>query len=72
MRSFCAVAIVVVLVVSGCNRSPEDGPGGLTEQDFVKISENGLDEQDHAQDQNDYPWSMEYFAPDNASNTGYL
>lgn len=72
MRSFCAVAIVVVLVVSGCNRSPEDGPGGLTEQDFVKISENGLDAQDHAQDQNDYPWSMEYFAPDNASNTGYL
>lgn len=72
MRFLYAVVIVVVLVVSGCNRSSEDGPGGLTEQDFGKISENGFDAQDHAQDQNDYPWSMEYFAPDGDSNSGYL
>ncbi len=62
-----------MLFFSGCTRKPEDGPGGLTERDFVKVSENGFDAADQAQDLNDYPWSMEHFTPDGAKDgEGYL
>lgn len=44
---------------------------GLIQADFVKISENGFDPEDHAEDHNDYAWSMEYFVPD-AAPQGHL
>jgi hypothetical protein len=72
MRYLSVAATVLVLVLCGCMRSPEDGPGGLTERDFEKVSVNGFDAVDQQQDQNDYPWSMEQFAPDGATNSGYL
>jgi hypothetical protein len=44
--------------------------GGLQLPDFRPISENGFDAADHAQDQNDYPWSMSWYAP--AGSAGHL
>lgn len=72
MRVFLVVFLIVTLCFLGCNRQPEEGPGGLTEANFRKISENGLDNEDHAQDQNDYPWAMAHFVPDGADNGGYV
>ena len=43
---------------------PQCNPGGLQATDFVKISENGFDAEDNAQDKNDYAWSMCFFTPD--------
>ena len=72
MRMLVLLVFMVMLVGAGCNRQPEAGPGGLVEGDFVKISENGFDAADHAQDLNDYPWSMAHFTPDGAENGGCL
>ncbi len=65
--SIAAVCIVALVLLSGCLRQPEKGPGGLNKGDFEKISANGFDPVDQVQDQNDYPWSMEYFVPDGKS-----
>lgn len=40
------------------------GKCGLTETDFVRVSDNGFDPVDNAADSNDYPWSMAFFTPD--------
>jgi len=72
MRFLSVAAILALLFGFGCNRSPEEGPGGLNAGDFVKISENGFDAADQAQDQNDYPWAMEQFVPDGSDNSPYL
>ena len=59
MRAFTPILVLTLslsmLLFYGCTRKPEDGPGGLTERDFVKVSENGFDAADQAQDLNDYP-----------------
>ncbi len=71
--SVVAASAVALVFVSGCLRQPEKGPGGLNQGDFEKISANGFDPVDQAQDQNDYPWSMEYFVPDGKSaKDGFL
>lgn len=70
--SIMAVCAVALVFASGCLRQPEQGPGGLNEGDFEKISANGFDPVDQAQDQNDYPWSMEHFVADGAADDGYI
>ncbi len=57
-----------VLTLSGC---PFLFPGGLREDDFVRISANGFDAEDNAQDLNDYAWSMAHFVPD-GTETGHV
>jgi len=61
------VALCVLLVACGFTVRQ----CGFMRSDFVRISENGFDPVDNAQDFNDYPWSMEYFVPDGADE-GYL
>lgn len=44
-----------------------------TSDDFVAISEHGFDAVDNAQDDNAYPWAMEYFTADGANpDDGFL
>lgn len=50
---------------------PQCDPGGLSADHFVKISENGFDAEDNAQDKNGYAWSMAYFKADGADD-GYV
>ena len=66
------LSMLAAVVLSGCLRQPEEGPGGLNQGDFEKISANGFDVVDQVQDQNDYPWSMEYYVPDGANGKGFL
>ncbi|MEK7795049.1 MAG: hypothetical protein AAB353_10990 [Candidatus Hydrogenedentota bacterium] len=40
------------------------GDCGLRKDDFVKVSKNGFDAADNAEDFNDYPWSMTFYTPD--------
>jgi len=61
------VALCVLLVACGFTVRQ----CGFTRFDFVRVSENGFDPVDNAQDFNDYPWAMEYFVPDGADE-GYL
>lgn len=59
-----ALAVCMGLDIPGCGES--DPIGGLKEDDFEMISLNGFDPVDHAEDLNDYAWSMVYFTPDGA------
>jgi len=45
--------------------------GGLKSVDFERISLNGFDPVDEAQDKNSYAWAMDYFLPDGAQD-GHL
>lgn len=61
-----------LMLLLGCSvMLPQCDSGGLTAANFVKVSENGFDIEDHAQDSNDYAWSMCYFKPD-GSKTGHV
>lgn len=52
------LSAVCVSLLVGCPTTSSD--------DFVSISEHGFNSADNAQDLNDYPWGMAYFAPDGA------
>jgi hypothetical protein len=54
---------IVVLLVCAC--APTAGNAG--DLSFVQISQQGFDMEDNRRDLNDYPWSMTYFAPGNAT-----
>lgn len=61
MRSVVFVFVLsfvsLTLLVAGC-------PDPVGSDDFVRISKSGFNQEDHARDLNEYPWSMTYFQPD--------
>jgi len=64
--------VVCCAAAAGCMRSPEQAPGGLAAEDFEQVALNGFDPEDQALDFNDYPWSMEYYAPEGKQGQGYV
>ncbi|MBX7257374.1 MAG: hypothetical protein K1Y02_13505 [Candidatus Hydrogenedentes bacterium] len=66
-RNLAALAVIL-----SCSMLlPQCESGGLGARDFIKVSQNGFDASDNAEDINSYAWAMRYFRAEGAEN-GYV